>query len=633
MRKLRILVLLPLLGAATPLLLRAQTTETYTFTTNRLLPDGNPSGLSDVRLLNSAIGDITSVTVNLKITGEFNGDLYGYLRHASGTTTNFTVLLNRPGKTASNPYGYADSGLNVTFQDGAPNGDIHLYQTNTIPPAGSPLTGAWQPDDRDVDPAAVLDSSPRTTALANFHGLNAAGDWTLFLADLQSGGTNQLTQWSLTIVGAAYPTLAWAKPADIVYGTALGASQLNATATFDSTNVPGTFTYSPAAGAVLNAGAAQTLSVTFTPTDTTTFLPVTTNVTLNVDPAPLTITASNASQVYGAATPALALGYSGFVNGDTASSLTTAAALSATGAPPRPVGSYPITASGATSPNYTITYVPGTLTIAPASTSGAVASSANPALPGATVTFTMTISPVAPGAGAPTGTVNFRIDGGIAGSGGLSGGAAVFATSALAHGSHTVVAEYAGDGNFLGVTNSLPAAQIIDTPPVAGNLTIERYPTLGVKVSLAAILATCSDAAGDPLTITVSPTSANGGAITVSEGWVFYAPADGFTNADSFTYTVTDPYGGSAVGAVTVAIFVDTSPGQNLTITDLGNGSYLIVGSGIPGYTYRLESTPTLGPADWQAIPGASVTADSTGAFQYTDTPAGGAQFYRSIYP
>ena len=54
----------------------------------------------------------------------------------------------------------------------------------------------------------------------------------------------------------------WATPADITYGTALSATQLNATA-----NVPGTFVYTPLAGTVLNAGAGQTLSVTFTPTD------------------------------------------------------------------------------------------------------------------------------------------------------------------------------------------------------------------------------------------------------------------------------------------------------------------------------------------------------------------------------
>ena len=107
----RAIILLALLGTVSPLLVQAQTTESYTFTTNRVVPDGNAAGLSDVRNVNSAIGTITSVKVRLKLAGEFNGDLYGYVRHASG----FTMLLNRPGKTAASEYGYPDSGLDVTF--------------------------------------------------------------------------------------------------------------------------------------------------------------------------------------------------------------------------------------------------------------------------------------------------------------------------------------------------------------------------------------------------------------------------------------------------------------------------------------------------------------------------------------
>ena len=52
-----------------------------------------------------------------------------------------------------------------------------------------------------------------------------------------------------------------------------GATQLDATA-----SVPGTFTYTPAAGTVLNAGKGQTLSVTFTPTDTTDYTTATATV-------------------------------------------------------------------------------------------------------------------------------------------------------------------------------------------------------------------------------------------------------------------------------------------------------------------------------------------------------------------
>ena len=59
------------------------------------------------------------------------------------------------------------------------------------------------------------------------------------------------------------PALTWAAPAAIAQGTALGAEQLNATA-----RAPGTWAYSPAAGTVLAAGT-HTLTVTFTPADST----------------------------------------------------------------------------------------------------------------------------------------------------------------------------------------------------------------------------------------------------------------------------------------------------------------------------------------------------------------------------
>ena len=55
-------------------------------------------------------------------------------------------------------------------------------------------------------------------------------------------------------VNMATPTITWAAPAVITYGTALSATQLDATA-----SVPGTFAYTPALGTVLTAGT-QTLS-------------------------------------------------------------------------------------------------------------------------------------------------------------------------------------------------------------------------------------------------------------------------------------------------------------------------------------------------------------------------------------
>ena len=362
MNKLIAVIMLVCLWAATPLL-RAQTIETYTFTTNRLVPDGNAAGLSDVRNINSAIGNITSLKVGFKVTGEFNGDLYVYLRHSGG----YAVLLNRPGKIAGNSVGYADNGFNVTFQDGAANGDVHLYQNFTTPAAGSPLTGTWQPDGRTNDPANVTDAATRTTALSSFNGLSAAGEWALYVSDVESGGTNMLTEWSLQISGAAYPTLTWANPADITYGTALSGTQLNATATYNSSSVPGNFVYTPASGTVLNAGNNQTLSVTFTPTDTTSFLSISTNVSINVQLAPLTITANSTNKVYGADLPTFTASYTGFVNGDTAASLTTPVTLTPSAdINPARLAFMHIAASGAASANYAITEVGGNLTNTPA---------------------------------------------------------------------------------------------------------------------------------------------------------------------------------------------------------------------------------------------------------------------------
>jgi Bacterial Ig-like domain (group 3) len=81
---------------------------------------------------------------------------------------------------------------------------------------------------------------------------------------------------------AVAPTLMWATPAAIPYGTALSGAQLNATA-IDATGaaVPGVFVYTPAAGTVLNIGT-QTLSVTFTPTDLQSFTVATKTVNLLV---------------------------------------------------------------------------------------------------------------------------------------------------------------------------------------------------------------------------------------------------------------------------------------------------------------------------------------------------------------
>jgi alpha-tubulin suppressor-like RCC1 family protein len=84
---------------------------------------------------------------------------------------------------------------------------------------------------------------------------------------------------------------------------------------------------------------------------------------LTVNPAPLVVTASSASATYGAGPPAITPSYSGFVNGDDSTALTTPPTCSTTATTSSPVGSYPTSCSGASDPNYAITYQGGTLTV------------------------------------------------------------------------------------------------------------------------------------------------------------------------------------------------------------------------------------------------------------------------------
>ena len=100
------------------------------------------------------------------------------------------------------------------------------------------------------------------------------------------------------------PTVAWSNPAAITYGTALSATQLNATA-----SVPGSFSYAPGNGTILNAGVNQALSVNFTPTDINNYNTVNgTQVLITVNKATPIVSWSNPPPItYGTALSATQL--------------------------------------------------------------------------------------------------------------------------------------------------------------------------------------------------------------------------------------------------------------------------------------------------------------------------------------
>jgi hypothetical protein len=151
-----------------------------------------------------------------------------------------------------------------------------------------------------------------------------------YQATLATTDVNQTPELDdITITGTApppvtqvTPTIAWATPADIAYGTPLGATQLNAAATVAGSPVAGTFAYTPAAGTVLSVGAGQTLSATFTPSDTAQYASTGASVQITVNKATPTVTFTGAP-------PTAAFGSSFSVTSSTNAS--TAAVITASG--------------------------------------------------------------------------------------------------------------------------------------------------------------------------------------------------------------------------------------------------------------------------------------------------------------
>jgi subtilisin-like proprotein convertase family protein len=197
----------------------------FVFNPNLAIPDNSILGVANTQTISMPAGIITGVKLSLDIVGTplasnaFDGDFYAYLQHASG----FTVLLNRPGRTVSNAFGYGDSGLDVTFDDAAVNGDIHSYG-DLVNPAGGALTGVWQPDGRVTNPNSALASDPRPALLSSFNGLDPNGAWTLFVADVSPISTGTLKSWSLDLTVTPIP-----EPGTIGFGILLLGWCANAT--------------------------------------------------------------------------------------------------------------------------------------------------------------------------------------------------------------------------------------------------------------------------------------------------------------------------------------------------------------------------------------------------------------------
>lgn len=171
---------------------------------NANITDGSAVGWSGTATLSDYNPWVTAVTVNLNISGGYNGDLYAYLSYGGA----LVPLLNRVGVTSGNAFGYGDTGFNITLSSAAAN-DVHFYGNSSpsFDTETGQLLGTWQPDGRAISPLSApgdLGSATRVN-FGQYQDMNPNGTWTLFIADLSAGAQSQLVGWSLTVTAAEVP--------------------------------------------------------------------------------------------------------------------------------------------------------------------------------------------------------------------------------------------------------------------------------------------------------------------------------------------------------------------------------------------------------------------------------------------
>lgn len=295
-----------------------------------------------------------------------------------------------PGYSAGSPCvdaGAVQTNYAISFtapvSDVAPNTAMSPAPAVTLDESGTPFAGAA------VTIPLTLTSNPSGATLSGGSASTTAGVATYSTLSVNQPGTgDQLTatlalntapavslsaQSGTFTVSKITPTLSFTpNPASQIYGTGIPVGSLDATATFNSTAVPGTFVYTTtvggnpvtlAAGATVLPAGTYTITALFTPSNSAVYTGATTTASYTVNAAGLTITASTSTMNYGGTVPTITPIYSGFANGDTAASLTTPPTCSTTATSHSSVGTYPTSCSGAVDANYTISYMTGTVTV------------------------------------------------------------------------------------------------------------------------------------------------------------------------------------------------------------------------------------------------------------------------------
>lgn len=254
--------------------------------------------------------------------------------YADGTLTVTKAMLTVTTDDQSKSYGDANPGLSLAY------------------------AGFQSTDDENVlDTAPTASTTATTTSGVGSYAITASGGVDNNYEFTYVGGSLTVDKAALTITGVDQ---------SISYGDDIPSLSVKYAGFVNDEGATELLTQPTASTTATSTSDAGTYAIMVSGATATNYSITEVSGTMTIGQATLTVTADDQSKTYGDANPTLSLTYSGFLNGDDESSLTTAPTATTTTTTTSSVGTYAIIASGGVADNYTFDYASGTLAVSQA---------------------------------------------------------------------------------------------------------------------------------------------------------------------------------------------------------------------------------------------------------------------------